>query len=304
MAARPYPRSRGATRTKPSASASRRGLSPLARGNRQHPAASPARRGPIPARAGQPSPTCLIALLRRAYPRSRGATDLVAKVHALKKGLSPLARGNLHHHVGDGLYLGPIPARAGQPISPTSLMLAARAYPRSRGATAYTGGGGEHRVGLSPLARGNPLGESQPRRENGPIPARAGQPTRAESISTLATAYPRSRGATTGSLPTRSAGQGLSPLARGNQPGRRRIAERPGPIPARAGQPSCSTVVRRLGWAYPRSRGATSPVTIFRRDCRGLSPLARGNLGLNAQADARAGPIPARAGQPRSQCSG
>ena len=109
---------------------------------------------------------------------------------------SPLARGNrdpshIRHRV-----LGPIPARAGQPRSNSPQTASRTAYPRSRGATGFTGREALQWKGLSPLARGNhsikatpkapkglsPLarGNPHPSRDGlgrvGPIPARAGQP--------------------------------------------------------------------------------------------------------------------------------
>ena len=73
---------------------------------------------------------------------------------------------------------------------------------------------------------------------------------------------------------------------------------RPGPIPARAGQPAA--IHRGKSWsrAYPRSRGATPRHRLLALWPRGLSPLARGNRGTATLPRVWCGPIPARAGQP------
>ena len=87
---------------------------------------------------------------------------------------------------------------------------------------------------------------------------------------------------------------------------------RPGPIPARAGEPVRETVASSGGrWAYPRPRGGATPHRQVPLDApAGLSPPARGSRGwldgngpIPAPARARSlavpsGPIPARAGEP------
>ena len=160
---------------------------------------------------------------------------------------------------------GPIPARAGQPAARNTRHVAVGAYPRSRGATYAARVLGRELQGLSPLARGNLWLSWLDWCEQGPIPARAGQPTCQPKPDRLARAYPRSRGATFNSMVRARICWGLSPLARGNQPVLSSNLQRPGPIPARAGQPpelGAGAVDKR---AYPRSRGATSciqPVAI------------------------------------------
>ena len=94
----------------------------------------------------------------------------------------------------------------------------------------------------------------------------------------LPRAYPRSRGGTCCSLRPCARTRGLSPLARGNHFLHLAAFGKPGPIPARAGEPAKMIATRR-----------TSP---------GLSPLARGNPQQAALRLIRLGPIPARAGEP------
>ena len=70
--------------------------------------------------------------------------------------------------------------------------------------------------GLSPLARGNRKRWSRSVSLRGPIPARAGQPSRGWCSWRARRAYPRSRGATSGESDFMLPPWGLSPLARGN----------------------------------------------------------------------------------------
>ncbi len=73
---------------------------------------------------------------------------------------------------------------------------------------------------------------------------------------------------------------GLSPLARGN--------------------PNLRTPGLRPYKDYPRSRGGTHMDKEKMLMLQGLSPLARGNRRLYALGRARAGTIPARAGEPQT----
>ena len=150
-----YPRSRGATCSKPPPTWVRPGLSPLARGNRCSAAWSAGAVGPIPARAGQPSTAPRAPAKTWAYPRSRGATRLGTGVSLIDQGLSPLARGNLAGACQQLGNVGPIPARAGQPSDRMVQARFERAYPRSRGATSPSHSQPTSTSGLSPLARGN-----------------------------------------------------------------------------------------------------------------------------------------------------
>ena len=193
---RAYPRSRGATVNGVRGMARLGGLSPLARGNLRRSSSRAICRGPIPARAGQPVFPPRQTWLRRAYPRSRGATLLMGLMGAISVGLSPLARGNRQRWQAGFDGGGPIPARAGQPFSPQKLLRTLGAYPRSRGATDGVMTPEQAAQGLSPLARGNHKPIAAARYAWGPIPARAGQPSGIQNLQISSGAYPRSRGAT------------------------------------------------------------------------------------------------------------
>ena len=157
---------------------------------------------------------------------------------------------------------------------------------------------GDSPSGLSPLARGNPVDLRCDDVPAGPIPARAGEPRQPRAGCRDVGAYPRSRGGTSTCRPMLSSLTGLSPLARGNRHAHSRAADRDGPIPARAGEPSRFGLRALFCWAYPRSRGGTAPVLKSPKRLTGLSPLARGNRDVNDLWALSIGPIPARAGEP------
>ena len=194
-------------------------------------------------------------------------------------GLSPLTRGNLADSSSASLCPGPIPAHAGQPRRRDPGRGAARAYPRSRGATHASRQRGQLQMGLSPLTRGNLQRVHVRRSGGGPIPAHAGQPRAASSRSSGSGAYPRSRGATSSQAGSGHGSGGLSPLTRGNLGLATTCRPAAGPIPAHAGQPLFQRRGRYGPGAYPRSRGATLPVKMAPWSRRGLSPLTRGNPG-------------------------
>ena len=112
-----------------------------------------------------------------------------------------------------------------------------RAYPRSRGGTCCTGGGGVTSEGLSPLTRGNPRLDSRRYLGSGPIPAHAGEPPTHARLPHLITAYPRSRGGTNRIRHEDLSYRGLSPLTRGNPHAEQQARQDRGPIPAHAGEP-------------------------------------------------------------------
>ena len=155
-------------------------------------------------------------------------------------------------------------------------------------------------MGLSPLARGNPLGQRLVCCIKGPIPARAGEPPWQARQGWRPWAYPRSRGGTVTEETIIDGVTGLSPLARGNHQGGIVQPRRPGPIPARAGEPSMPESSGERMRAYPRSRGGTACLLAAHLMQRGLSPLARGNRNIFCKVIAFCGPIPARAGEPMS----
>ena len=172
-------------------------------------------------------------------------------------GLSPRVRGNhaeeLSRRETDGSIparagelpcasispgiMGSIPARAGEPIPRWSRNGRLRVYPRACGGTCPACSRFNPVPGLSPRVRGN-RGQVVPcARDQGSIPARAGEPLSRSRKSKTRRVYPRACGGTAARLGLVTASKGLSPRVRGNRWRRMTSPVRRGSIPARAGEP-------------------------------------------------------------------
>ena len=114
---RVYPRVCGGTISRPYQSGARHGLSPRVRGNQPNIRPTRPRMGSIPACAGEPWSTPMLAAMSSVYPRVCGGTVLGAGDSAGDEGLSPRVRGNLILTGGAELPEGSIPACAGEPAS-------------------------------------------------------------------------------------------------------------------------------------------------------------------------------------------
>ena len=173
---RAYPRGRGGTEAADFVAGDLQGLSPRTRGNRQTQAHKDSYFGPIPADAGEPTRPRVISIERRAYPRGRGGTPSNPQQHVDTPGLSPRTRGNQTSPVLHGLFVGPIPADAGEPFRRQRRLLVVRAYPRGRGGTGTKKKNESKCKGLSPRTRGNRNIPQYGDYTGGPIPADAGEP--------------------------------------------------------------------------------------------------------------------------------
>ncbi len=235
-----------------------KGLSPLARGNLGFLEMGHHRAGSIPARAGEPSGNGWAGGGQGVYPRSRGGTYPKNSTPLPCRGLSPLARGNRRVSADFWAFTGSIPARAGEPAVEDVGLLFGRVYPRSRGGTHAAMAWSACSRGLSPLARGNHSGVKGRQREQGSIPARAGEPSRQSMRLPTGRVYPRSRGGTFAQELAEGLLVGLSPLARGNPQQSPGSPPAWGSIPARAGEPLLTWRQSSAVRVYPRSRGGTS----------------------------------------------
>ena len=237
-----YPRACGATYSSLAGDRMRRGLPPRVRGNRTRVRGSVTSPGPTPARAGQPCERAFIGSQSTAYPRACGATSLTRCAISACEGLPPRVRGNRSTPANRPSTLGPTPARAGQPRPYGQGVVRSRAYPRACGATDDGEPVAMNDSGLPPRVRGNHERSARLNPQQGPTPARAGQPARSARSDTRLWAYPRACGATRCSLHQRTHCRGLPPRVRGNLCGLLLGRVRGGPTPARAGQPrGCHT---------------------------------------------------------------
>ena len=295
-----YPRAGGGTWYARENCAPIAGLSPRRRGNRVSIAGARCPCGPIPAQAGEPHRYRLAPSAHRAYPRAGGGTISARRSGSFSPGLSPRRRGNQVREGQVRAGQGPIPAQAGEPTCAGPRTRPTGAYPRAGGGTRCAKVRSAPVRGLSPRRRGNRRVQDRERARQGPIPAQAGEPSRARPRARCIRAYPRAGGGTwTPHSPGRHH-SGLSPRRRGN---RRRCPENRragGPIPAQAGEPIFLNSSTRRSWAYPRAGGGTRARDTINGGAQGLSPRRRGNRTLPVTPIALLGPIPAQAGEPNA----
>ena len=300
VSARAYPRTCGAARQTISGPLAPQGLSPHLRGSHVPATCKNCLQGPIPAPAGQPAWQPVGRPPPRAYPRTCGAAPGSGRTGNRPSGLSPHLRGSLQRTALRPCALGPIPAPAGQPGKLWLAFAIFAAYPRTCGAADGNLKGFAQDWGLSPHLRGSRHQVPPACRCVGPIPAPAGQPSRSIRASRPVRAYPRTCGAAATWAANGVGKMGLSPHLRGSRGVRQWLAVRLGPIPAPAGQPLWGSSSVPSRWAYPRTCGAAEKRLHIVQTVMGLSPHLRGSRTSSAPGAARSGPIPAPAGQPRS----
>ena len=211
-----YPRVCGGTLRQAVILATRQGLSPRVRGNRQTRADANKAQRSIPACAGEPPPAWSGSGRGTVYPRVCGGTTASLLRVKTRLGLSPRVRGNRSGSPGVAVVVRSIPACAGEPLPVHELRRDARVYPRvcggtRRGPRPYTDG-----QGLSPRVRGNPLLPWRCHRREGSIPACAGEPRGYPRMPHRAKVYPRVCGGTDRWTAARTLDMGLSPRVRGN----------------------------------------------------------------------------------------
>ena len=154
---RVYPRVCGGTSTGDCLPAAPLGLSPRVRGNRFTAAASAIDDRSIPACAGEPRWILVRTRTFGVYPRVCGGTPGSRRPRPGRWGLSPRVRGN---HILFSINISgirSIPACAGEPQCQQLAAAFGGVYPRVCGGTSIIGGVPQHRVGLSPRVRGNPV---------------------------------------------------------------------------------------------------------------------------------------------------
>jgi hypothetical protein len=145
--------------------------------NRSLPGAGKTMRfGFIPAFAGEPKGMRSMSTRSGVYPRMCGGTASVAGGSYIGRGLSPHVRGN---PLSRGFRLdgsGSIPACAGEPFSSALRSEFSEVYPRMCGGTEIAAYLDREAEGLSPHVRGNLSLVWLWLRNEGSIPACAGEP--------------------------------------------------------------------------------------------------------------------------------
>ncbi len=191
------------------------GLSPLARGTQRGLMSALNHHRFIPAGAGNTMLPSFTPFLISVYPRWRGEHNRPYEDHWHGGGLSPLARGTLPRRRLCATAKRFIPAGAGNTRFVSQPSRTSSVYPRWRGEHAETASWMLRYCGLSPLARGTPLTESDIARACRFIPAGAGNTRARIQLDAIRAVYPRWRGEHTHGKEVPSGGTGLSPLARG-----------------------------------------------------------------------------------------
>ena len=234
----------------------------------------------------------------RVYPRTCGGTLRRTGTGQHATGLSPHVRGNRGARRGRGHREGSIPARAGEPSTPTITAATTGVYPRTCGGT-FVGLLTVARLwGLSPHVRGNRQRRQSTSPGSGSIPARAGEPIGRWRAPVVRWVYPRTCGGTAPRGCDAGDPEGLSPHVRGNLRALKSVHLAFGSIPARAGEPASVCFRLCLPWVYPRTCGGTTRGTHGWRRGMGLSPHVRGNPERSRGSLRDFGSIPARAGEP------
>ena len=227
-----------------------------------------------------------------------GGTAIWCLLSCARQGLSPRVRGNLNHDNLSSIYIGSIPACAGEPRRLAGLRLHVKVYPRVCGGTRMYLFLRYGYAGLSPRVRGNLKRVPRHATLFRSIPACAGEPVSSLSSSLSAAVYPRVCGGTPLPVLRDRDPVGLSPRVRGNPHERIKCQSCCGSIPACAGEPSPIVLCSLRESVYPRVCGGTRAIPGACPVHRGLSPRVRGNRLLSRCISGSDGSIPACAGEP------
>ena len=214
------------------------------RGNQEAKGRDADSRRSIPACAGEPRTRLPRRSTFQVYPRVCGGTACPPLGGSRGNGLSPRVRGNPPGNAPDRIAARSIPACAGEPLRSATFVYAAAVYPRVCGGTIVVNAVVVAAHGLSPRVRGNRKRTIVEARRVWSIPACAGEPMALRHEDYLDEVYPRVCGGTDPSPPQVTHSAGLSPRVRGNPAMRWRGPMTQRSIPACAGEPLDSTLMR------------------------------------------------------------
>ena len=274
------------------------GPSPRVRGIRRSDARKPTLKGSIPAGAGNP---CLIGPFNgahRVHPRGCGESAVRQEEGPGGLGPSPRVRGILARRDRQPARAGSIPAGAGNPtrgqLRPSTL----RVHPRGCGESSMSSPPLSAGRGPSPRVRGIPGRPTAGGPPRGSIPAGAGNPMATVSLRSVSWVHPRGCGESGGYSSSPCRRPGPSPRVRGIPCGLVPSRERPGSIPAGAGNPP--TLGRRSSTTgvHPRGCGESAAKGLYQITGDGPSPRVRGIPAATPPTPDVHGSIPAGAGNP------
>ena len=193
-ASRVHPRERGGIGHSGVSPSHAQGASPRARGNRVNTRLAPSTAGCIPASAGESPANDDSKSIDRVHPRERGGISAGVYHSLFPLGASPRARGNRPHRPAAVVWLGCIPASAGESCRGTGRDARRRVHPRERGGIRTNTTTMAPRRGASPRARGNPACGAHVGGHRGCIPASAGESSPRVAMPTARRVHPRERG--------------------------------------------------------------------------------------------------------------
>ena len=232
----------------------------------------------------------------RDHPRIRGEHAFRYAAERGEPGSSPHTRGTQRHELCGCGERGIIPAYAGNTLRSGWSRLAGRDHPRIRGEHFLRQEATEPGRGSSPHTRGTPDEVHVDARENGIIPAYAGNTPWEAAYRVLAWDHPRIRGEHGASYYVMSPAQGSSPHTRGTPIDYRNPLAEVGIIPAYAGNTPFPRAPRARTRDHPRIRGEHSGQVAMIALDPGSSPHTRGTHDGRESFGISGGIIPAYAG--------
>ncbi len=171
------------------------------------------------------------------HPRVGGGTQSRRRYRHCFPGPSPRGRGNPKAQNDLWLYIGTIPAWAGEPCSPQAASIGLGDHPRVGGGTDLARNSDGSVKGPSPRGRGNPNRLNGCSAGAGTIPAWAGEPNTLLSQFIGLRDHPRVGGGTANHRMGHQLAKGPSPRGRGNLCNFIGHELLDGTIPAWAGEP-------------------------------------------------------------------
>ena len=212
-------------------------------------------------------------------------------------GSSPRGRGKQTLGRVQDAQGGLIPARAGKTAVGPVRGVGCQAHPRAGGENTSSSSCTLRDSGSSPRGRGKRQPARLHVRLGGLIPARAGKTYGAQGGQGGRPAHPRAGGENGGMIVYPDGYVGSSPRGRGKRHVRPVVGPGRGLIPARAGKTGEGAPAIGAVGAHPRAGGENVKVRVCFASSSGSSPRGRGKHHQRAEAVARLGLIPARAGK-------
>ena len=275
----------------------KRGASPRLRGKRPPSRQCPAHRGCIPAPAGETRAAGSRAGRCPVHPRACGGNIAGADTATPQQGASPRLRGKRTPGKSPNRSAGCIPAPAGETYARGARSVSPGVHPRACGGNACLICSVSHVVGASPRLRGKRRAESSPPWRARCIPAPAGETAPRRPPARRSSVHPRACGGNLLRAVSRPPGAGASPRLRGKRMLLGETRDRPGCIPAPAGETPTSATSARGRPVHPRACGG-NPGHGERGDLAdGASPRLRGKRGASEPPVVGLRCIPAPAGE-------